>query len=57
MLKSPRTNSTFGFCRHKSQRKKNQKSCFLPTLEGLKRRMKKRNKKLVDNRNKVRKTT
>ncbi len=28
-----RTNSTFGFCRHKSQRAKNQKSCFLPTLK------------------------
>ena len=30
--KAHRTNSTFGFCRHESQRRKNQKSCFLPTL-------------------------
>jgi len=30
---SPRKNSTFGFCQHKSQRRKNQKSCFLPTLK------------------------
>ncbi len=29
--KANRTNSTFGFCRHTSQRRKNQKSCFLPT--------------------------
>jgi len=27
--KSQRTNSTFGFCQHKSQRWKNQKSYFL----------------------------
>jgi hypothetical protein len=27
---------TFGFCRHESQRRKNQKSCFLPTLERIK---------------------
>jgi hypothetical protein len=27
-----RTNSTFGFCRYESQRRKNQKSYFLPTL-------------------------
>ena len=27
-----RTNSTFGFCRLESQRRKNQKSYFLPTL-------------------------
>ena len=31
--KTSRTNSTFGFCRHESQRRKNQKSCFLPTLD------------------------
>jgi hypothetical protein len=27
-----RTNSTFGFCRHESQRRKNQKSYFLSQL-------------------------
>ena len=32
LKKTSRTNSTFGFCRHESQRRKNQKSCFLPTL-------------------------
>jgi len=32
LKKANRTNSTFGFCRHESQRRKNQKSCFLPTL-------------------------
>jgi len=32
-LKSPRENSTFGFCRHaKKPTRKNQKSYFLPTL-------------------------
>jgi hypothetical protein len=33
MQKANRTNSTFGFSNRKSQRSKNQKSCFLPTLE------------------------
>jgi hypothetical protein len=33
LKEASRTNSTFGFCRHESQRRKNQKSCFLPTLE------------------------
>jgi hypothetical protein len=36
LKKASRTNSTFGFCRHESQRRKNQKSCFLPTLEKMK---------------------
>lgn len=32
-MKSPRTNSTFGFCRHaKKPTRENQKSYFLPTL-------------------------
>jgi len=35
LKKASRTNSTFGFCRHDSQRRKNQKSCFLPMLEKM----------------------
>ena len=32
-MKSPRENSTFGFCRHAEKpTRKNQKSYFLPTL-------------------------
>jgi len=33
-MKSPRENSTFGFCRHaKEPTRENQKSYFLPTLK------------------------